>query len=766
MAYRYEKTASGNRDLVIDGWEKGIAVSPYQGIANIRNLCTAYYPGVAYVNYARQASTITGGTLGEPLYSAISPTGLIYILDHTGQIFKQSAVNSTTFAKLANGSGRIGSGSGGLAYWNNYLFVFGGGLVEICGDGTGDAGIISTNWNITNGSATRSQEITGVTGGGTNPSYLRLSNTSVQYPVQLKIGDPVTFTTTGTLPAGLATSTTYYVASLYPIGSPNNGYFLVSISYGDLSLPLLGTVSSGATSTNLAFAWGEATGSYDIIFSNGDVRLVTLTNGSSAVSWTGGLSSNASSTVTVAISITSAGTGTHTIVDTSTPVPYGNCTNFSFISNSATGLNLGATTIYLQSYTDPAGRSISNTWQGPNGTYNISGVAGNNILASFTNGSAAVSLLSPVIVPTYQTTGWLIQLLNPTATTYKTWVSKVDGNLYFANGRAVGRILAQNLNNVFNPADVNTFILDYAVTELLQPNDTVVDITDLKSSQIIAGQKDIYVWDYVSATPQAPAPVGETISSIINILNNIYILAGQKGNIYVSNGYSAQLLYKMPDFIAGIIDPVWSWGGLMFHRSRLYFQAVATSTSGTKILSGVFSLAVSSTFLQQESATGLVMEAQNSFGLAPTTSVSTGLLIDNEPSATGADSYYSAWGSGTSATGGIDYNNTTLWQNFEPVIETDIIPTGTFLENETFGNIEFKLDRPMASGDQIRLSYRLSLTANYKTIGTTATEVLSNYFQSDITNSQWVQFLVEFKCAASGSSFIPLREIRLHIVAK
>src|SRR5258707_1165664 len=116
MAYSIEDTDTG-QDLVIEGWEKGIASSPYLGIANIRNLNTSYYPGAAYVNYRRQAVTETAtwyaGThstdvsnntgwefsapsstpMGNAVYKAVSPVGLIYVLDDQGDIWKQTAVS-------------------------------------------------------------------------------------------------------------------------------------------------------------------------------------------------------------------------------------------------------------------------------------------------------------------------------------------------------------------------------------------------------------------------------------------------------------------------------------------------------------------------------------------------------------------------------------------------------------------------------------------------------------------------------------------------
>jgi hypothetical protein len=155
------------------------------------------------------------------------------------------------------------------------------------------------------------------------------------------------------------------------------------------------------------------------------------------------------------------------------------------------------------------------------------------------------------------------------------------------------------------------------------------------------------------------------------------------------------------------------------------------------------------------------MEAQNSYGLVPASGSSpVGVLMDNEPSSNGQDSYYSAWSNGSNV-GGIDYNTTLLWGNNEPLIETDIIPIGTILEKQTFGRIQFKLDRPMVSGDSITLYWRPSLTASYVLIGTTTTAQLSEDFPTSIYQAQWAQFKITFVCASSGSSFIPLREVRL-----
>lgn len=714
MSFRVDKNpTTGNRAIVIDGWENGIAVSPYKGIANMRNLAVGYYPGVAYSNYRRQAASINassagfnagshsvdvsnnvgwsfGSTMAIPVHYAQSELGLIYILDSQGNILKQDSVNGTSFTTLL---GRYGDGAKGLAYWNKYLVVFGSGFIEFCGDGTGDAGIISTNWNSNSVAAAKNTSVVSTNFGSANTHLFFLTTGFLLYNLpRFQVNDPITFTTTGTLPAPLVVGTTYYILAI----DVANNFITLSTSVG------------GA-----------------------------------------------------AVIFTTDGTGIHTVTDNSNPLPLGNCTSLSM---TFSGSPIGDTTGTIVSYVNPIGQTVTANWQGATGTYNIIMTDQTRLPAVFTTNSATVTFLSPI---QYLSSGtWTIELLDTSASTYKTWVSKVDGNLYFANARNIGRILAQNQNILFNPGLAATYDVNVAVVEVLQPTDTVVDLTDLKDTLIISGQKDTYSWDYVSSTPNAPSPVGETITSTINLLGNLYTFAGQKGNIYLSNGYSAQLLCKMPDYIAGVVDPVWTFGGSMFHRSKLFFQALASTSSGTTVLAGIFSIVVSGAALQ-DTPLALTMEAQNSPGLVPSTTVGTGILIDNTPSSDGRDSYYSAWGFGASATGGIDYNDTTLWQNYEPFIESDIIPIGTILEKETFGSIEFKLDRPLASGDSIRLSWRANLTDAYTVIGTTTATAstflqLSDYFQANISQSQWVQFKAEFKCAAASSSFIPLREIRLN----
>lgn len=760
MAFRYEKEQGGNQAIVIDGFEKGIASSPYTGIANIRNLDTTYYPGAAYVNYSRQDTrqeigqftltgslsigatsatlssnwafasgtyqveflptgvdsrittftngsasitwatpltatcngnivvfvTAVGGTnsMTNPVGKAMSPQGIMYVLDDSGQVWKSGNV-SNPFTLLYNGGGRVGNGSGGIAYWNNYIVVFGGGLIEFCGDGTGDAGIVPSNWNLVNGFGVR----TATAVFSTSPSQFIISSVN-PIVATLSVGDPVTFTTPGTLPAPLVAGTTYYITSVTP----------------------------GATYT------------YQVSLTVGGSNIVFTTTGS----------------------------GTITLHDNASILPLGNVTSIDFSVNLPPPFQ----TATLLHYTDTRGVVVAGSWQSATGDYALINPNGVKYFVTLTNGSAVMTFRAPVarfVIGSYS--AWLI---DPSVTNYTPYVSKLDGNLYFSNGQYLGVIEAFNSNTVFNPGDPLSYTVNYGITSISQPSDVITGIAELNSNLVLTGNFDIYTWDFVSSNVNTSNPVGEQVVKVINILNNLYILAGTKGNIYVSNGYSSQLYYKVPDSLSGTIDPVWHFGDVMVHRSKMWFQATCSTNAGTNVLAGIFSLIVSKQALG-ENASGFVFESQNSYGLIPAAGAkTTGALFDYEAfSTSGVDTYFSAWSNGASI-GGTDYNTNIPWQTFEAVIESDLIPIGDLVGNQkhAFGNVEFKLDRPMVSGDRIRLSWRDSLTASYTVMGTSTTNVLSEYFQSNINQAQWIQMKAELDCGFP-SSFLPLREIRLHL---
>lgn len=586
MSYRFEKNQNGQQDLVIDGWEDGIAVSPYKGLANIKNLNIKYYEGITYVNYKRLAATMNTSALGRPQYSCKSPAGLIYISDDTaggGIIWKQDAVNGSSFSPLTGASNT--SPLIGLAFWNNYLFVFRtNGVIEICGDGTGDSGVTSSNWN---------------TGSGTTGVWPIAASATIVRTATGAAGD-----TSGTLS-----------------------------SYTD---------AKGDSRS----AWNGPTGYYLATFagvSNQEVTML-LTQGSTAMTWTPGLNSTPS--------------GPNCIVR---PQP-----------------NL---------YT-------------PSTRYAI--------------------------------------------------IAQNDGNLYFCNANGVGSFQSIPNQNMVK-GNMKTYQF-YAQILALPQTEDLKWLSELRNNLIVAGRQTLYPWDFFSPNWDTPIPMDEQVSKMINILNNIYIFAGNKGNIYISNGYSVSRFTKIPDIIAGVIDPSWLTGGLMQHRQKLYFQTLGANVSGTNLFQGILSVDLD---------TGAINVENENSSAVNSGSGAAGLLIDVSDTSIAYDKYYSA---GDAAVNFVDYNDTTLYSNDEPLIETDLIPIGTFLQPKSFQNMEFKLDQPLQTGDSITVYGRISLSDSYTLIGTTTTAVLSNILEPfTLEKLQWIQFKITMKCNSSvgSSSRVRLREIRV-----
>lgn len=604
MSYHYEKQQDGKSDLVIDSFEKGIADSPYTGIANMRNVNIKYYPGVAYANYKRQAATLSGGTFAKPTFSCTGDTGIKYIIDDAGQIWKQGGLNSSTF-NLLGSAPTTGANGSGIAFWQNYLIVFRANFIDFCGDGTGDGGVTSSAWN---------------------------TNT--------------------------------------------------------------------------------------------------------------------------------------------TNTPIGNITNMVFTAT----VNPTDTQATISTYTDAGGNSRSTTWFGFTGTYQLLLSSGEKINALFTQGSGTVTFTTPAQVGG-TATGNHVNVL--TGVKHMSIVSRNDGYLYFCNGNIISAfqipIAWAQTGGKFATGTVASFRFLYDALAF-PATETTNWLDELGSDLVIAGNFNLYQWDRLATSYQSPIPIPEQIFKIINILGNIYIFAGYKGNIYLSNGYTIYPFKKIPDYIANNsaisvndnlspIDPQWQWGGIMSHRLRLYFQALAfDSATGNQLIAGIFSVGLTSgNGITLEEPGSIVMENQNSFGLVQSTTSAGGILIDNSIIASQYDSYYSAWSSGVGDVGGIDFNDTTLYSNNEMLIETDIIPVGTALVQKTFSQVEFKLDQPLQSGDSITLSARKSLSEAYTVIGTTTTAVLSFASPFTLEKFQWIQFLITMSCnsSASASSFNRLREIRV-----
>lgn len=287
---------------------------------------------------------------------------------------------------------------------------------------------------------------------------------------------------------------------------------------------------------------------------------------------------------------------------------------------------------------------------------------------------------------------------------------------------------------------------------------------------LVGGQQNIiYPWAPGTAFFQPVIFVSENyIQQMVTVNNLVYIFAGSKGNIYITNGSSLTSVISVPDYIANSTgtnqDPFFIWGGAMYLRGRIWFSLQAPNCGG------VWSFIPTINFYpQQDVGMSLRLEHQNSYGTY--NGLATILFSPQRTTDQQAEGvqYWAGWDSG-STTYGIDYSGTTPYTNGAAIIETDLIPYGELLGEQkgTPENVEFKLSSPLVAGESIVINFRPNLTSAWSSAGTIEYEGASDvgdligYISPhNIQNVFWLQFQVILISTASSPSFNRFIELRI-----
>lgn len=271
----------------------------------------------------------------------------------------------------------------------------------------------------------------------------------------------------------------------------------------------------------------------------------------------------------------------------------------------------------------------------------------------------------------------------------------------------------------------------------------------------------MYPWNQIDAIPGDLISLPEAnVSSLLTVNNMVYAFAGFKGNIYITSGSSAAMALTVPDYTSGLIEPYFTWGDSMYLRGRVYFSILDQTSTHTGQCGGVWSFIPTQNFyIGQDVGTALRLENQNSY--ATYNGYATVLLPAQDQSARGPQ-YWAGWQSSTSSpTYGIDASSAT--PGTSAVVQTDIIPTGTAIQKKTFSQLEYKLAAPLDSGESVAFAYRLNLTDAFQTCGTVKADsstALSGYFSINFQKTQWLQLQATLNPSnASSSSFVRLSQI-------
>ncbi len=332
-----------------------------------------------------------------------------------------------------------------------------------------------------------------------------------------------------------------------------------------------------------------------------------------------------------------------------------------------------------------------------------------------------------------------------------------------------------NTFGVFGAAGVNGASSTVQFTQQrvnLPAYEVAQSMVEVGNTIIIGGKSNVlYPWNQIDATPSDFIVLPENdVKTMLNVNNMVYVFAGYKGNIYITNGSIASLALEVPDYAAGVpgtpnsyIEPYFTWFDSMYLRGRVYFSILDQTAAKAGNCGGVWSFIPTGNMSTTDAGLSLRLENQNSYGDYDGCAR---ILIANQEQNAIAPQYWSWWQDSYTtglSTFGIDTTAATPVTTF--VIETDLMPTGTLLSKDTFTQLEYKLSTNALSGDTVQLYYRLNSTDAWASCGTAnieSTAPTSGYYDMQFQKTQWLQFRAV--CSTPGtttSSFTRLAQIRL-----
>lgn len=305
-------------------------------------------------------------------------------------------------------------------------------------------------------------------------------------------------------------------------------------------------------------------------------------------------------------------------------------------------------------------------------------------------------------------------------------------------------------------------------------------MTEIGNLVIIGGRTAaLYPWNQVDVLPSSIIPLPEQdVKQLLTANQMVYVFAGYKANIYITDGNTASLVLKVPDYCAGVpgtpasyIEPRFTWGGVGFVKGRVYFSVLDQTLVSQSITQekagncgGIWSFYPTQNIaFNQDSGPALHLENQNSYG---TYNGYATVIIPWFDQNLKAPRYWSGWQStivAASATYGIDQTYTGPVGT--AIVETDFIPVGTMLNKYTPKQIEYKLAAPLLAGETVTMEWRKNTTDAWTSSGNAIVEgttALSGYFNANFQGAQWVQLRVTLHpFEGTNTSYTRLSQVRM-----
>lgn len=307
-----------------------------------------------------------------------------------------------------------------------------------------------------------------------------------------------------------------------------------------------------------------------------------------------------------------------------------------------------------------------------------------------------------------------------------------DNIIYFCDDRYIGTIL-EKPGQVFDPSNVATYTFNSSALDT--PQGEILNWLDELGTNILAAGdtfNKIYPWDRISDSYNLPLTVPEnSVKRIKNMGSIVYILAGTKGNVYVTQGTYVRHFRKIPDYLVNNASAIQSnpvtWGGIAARNGALIF-GVAGQTSGN---SGVY-------LLYDDGR--LIQDNMPSTGSANATAI----YAEN-------DLYYFGYSGGAD-----NFNSTSRYSSFQAVAHSALHKVGDKTHKATYSDLEVQIAKPASTG-HIRVSWRPDTSSSFTTLATYNADGSATSFNTDVglTDLENIQIQVEM------DGLMELMEVRL-----
>lgn len=355
-----------------------------------------------------------------------------------------------------------------------------------------------------------------------------------------------------------------------------------------------------------------------------------------------------------------------------------------------------------------------------------------------------------------------------TSTSYHNAFVAQSNTMYWCDGSFLGSI-KEVPGSSFDPTSTATYTYPPNGQALALPNlDQSQCLTQLGDKILTGGKNNIiYPWDELSPSFGTEIQLAESnVQQLVTINTNTFIFVGNRGRIYYTNGLNASLFKKIPDHISDTVEPYFNWGGATFVKNQMYFSFSVTTNAGVTIntYGGVWGLDVETKALRLANTLSYQTTTYNG---------SAGALIANFSTTATGTGLFIGWNNGSTVSG-IDTTTSTPYSGSTAVavgiVDSDLIPIGTFLQPMTNGRIEFKLSTNLVAGESIQLYYRQKFSDSFTAVN--GGESNNGFFNTvgmfsgacigvNFAQSQWIQIRAVTISTASSPSYTRLTELRL-----